>query len=142
MKKTPTATASFLTSVLFNIRRSIFSRTAILFSLLILQSQAFSFSLNNFNPARITKSLKLNLLHNAFPADTWVFDRTVQNVDLYHMVTACEGKKVVFLKFNNRNTYKVKNFLEGSFCYPDGKGKGRISWHEATYTSAGRNGTV
>lgn len=107
MKKTPTAIASFLTSALFNFKRSIFSRAAILF-LLMLQSQAFSFSLNNYDPARIKKSLKQNLLHNAFPADTWVFDKTVQNVDLYHMITACEGQKVVFLKFNNRNMYKVK----------------------------------
>ena len=109
MKKNSIAIALFISSV-FNIKRPICSKAAILLFLLILQSQAFSFSfsLNNCDPTRIKKLLKQTLLHNAFPAGTWVFDRTVQNVDLYHMITACEGKKVVFLKFNNRNMYKVE----------------------------------
>jgi hypothetical protein len=38
----------------------------------------------------------------------WVLDKTVKNVEFYHMISECSGKKVVFLKFNNKNNYKVK----------------------------------
>ena len=41
-------------------------------------------------------------------ADGWVFHQTVNNVDFYHMLANCDGKKVVLLKFNNRNNHKVK----------------------------------
>ena len=40
--------------------------------------------------------------------DGWVFHQTVNNVDFYHMLANCDGKKVVLLKFNNRNNHKVK----------------------------------
>ncbi len=40
--------------------------------------------------------------------DGWVFHQTVINVDFYHMLANCDGKKVVLLKFNNRNNHKVK----------------------------------
>src|SRR5262245_57752092 len=41
------------------------------------------------------------------PLTEWILDTTVGNVDCYHQVTDCNGKKVVFLKFNNKNNYKV-----------------------------------
>lgn len=37
----------------------------------------------------------------------WILDKTVGNVDFYHRITDCDGKKAVFLKFNNKNNYKV-----------------------------------
>jgi len=40
--------------------------------------------------------------------DGWVFHQTVNNVDFYHMLANCDGKKVVLLKFNNKNNHKVK----------------------------------
>ena len=43
------------------------------------------------------------------PAITeWILDKTIGNVDFYHSITVCNGKKVVFLKFNNKNSYSVK----------------------------------
>jgi hypothetical protein len=47
----------------------------------------------------------------------WVLDKTVNNVEFYHRMAECSGKKVVFLKMNNKNNYKVK-----------------ISWKEAYKT--------
>lgn len=49
----------------------------------------------------------LYLPPDARPAD-WIYDKTVDNVECYHMITACEGKKVVLLKFNNKNSGAVK----------------------------------
>jgi len=42
------------------------------------------------------------------PAPGWVLYASVRNVDFYYRIAECTGKKVVFLKFNNRNTQKVK----------------------------------
>jgi hypothetical protein len=52
-------------------------------------------------------------LHLIMPADEpaitgWILDKTVGNVDFYHIITVCNGKKTVFLKFNNKNSYSVK----------------------------------
>jgi hypothetical protein len=37
----------------------------------------------------------------------WVFDKTVDGVDFYHKITNCEGRKLVFLKFDNKNDFNV-----------------------------------
>jgi hypothetical protein len=37
----------------------------------------------------------------------WILDKTVSNVDFYHMIKVCSGNKVAFLKFNNRNNFTV-----------------------------------
>lgn len=42
----------------------------------------------------------------AGPGD-WVYDKTVDNVECYHMLANCEGTTVVLLKFNNRNSSQV-----------------------------------
>jgi hypothetical protein len=42
------------------------------------------------------------------PVAEWILDKTVSNVDFYYMISECDGKKVVFLKFVNRNNSKVK----------------------------------
>jgi hypothetical protein len=47
-------------------------------------------------------------LNGPQPNAPWVLDTTVANVDFFYMISECEGKKVVFLKFNNRNSNKVK----------------------------------
>ncbi len=39
--------------------------------------------------------------------EAWVFDKTVDNVAFYHKITTCDGKKVVFFKFNNKNHKNV-----------------------------------
>lgn len=38
----------------------------------------------------------------------WLLDATVENVSCYHSIVECNGRKVVFLKFNNKNAYQVK----------------------------------
>jgi len=38
----------------------------------------------------------------------WILDNSVNNVDMYHMITDCNGKKVTFLKFENKNNYSVQ----------------------------------
>ena len=38
----------------------------------------------------------------------WILDKTIENVECYHMLMDCDGHKAVLLKFNNRNAYKVK----------------------------------
>lgn len=48
---------------------------------------------------------------NTAPPDktgTWILDKSVSQVDFYHMIKECKGEKTVFLKFNNKNTYPVK----------------------------------
>ena len=41
-------------------------------------------------------------------AGDWVLGQTVNNVEFYYKMTECNGKKVVLLKLNNKNSYKVK----------------------------------
>ncbi|NTW26472.1 MAG: hypothetical protein HGA37_17370 [Lentimicrobium sp.] len=38
----------------------------------------------------------------------WARDKSVSNVDLYYMIGECNGEKVIFLKFDNKNNYSVK----------------------------------
>jgi hypothetical protein len=38
----------------------------------------------------------------------WILDSKVNGVEFYHSIEECNGKKVVFLKFNNTNAYSVK----------------------------------
>jgi hypothetical protein len=40
--------------------------------------------------------------------DTWFFDKIIRNVEFYHMIGECNGKKTVLLKLHNKNNYKVK----------------------------------
>ena len=63
-------------------------------SLLCLTQSTFAFSFSPLTPPH--------------PNAEWVLDKTVSNVDFYYMISECDGKKVVFLKFNNRNDKKVK----------------------------------
>lgn len=44
---------------------------------------------------------------NLTPPLKWQLDATVGGVQFYHAITTCNGKKVVFLKFNNRNSSAV-----------------------------------
>lgn len=41
------------------------------------------------------------------PGISWSLDATVKNVKFYHSIVDCNGKKVVFLKFDNKNSYPV-----------------------------------
>lgn len=38
----------------------------------------------------------------------WIFDKTVGNVDCYHLIADCNGAAAVFLKFQNNNKFDVK----------------------------------
>ncbi len=58
------------------------------------------------------------------PAITeWILDKSVGNVDFYHAITVCNGKKAVFLKFNNKNNYRVKVTWKEVFKIPPGEKK-------------------
>jgi hypothetical protein len=46
---------------------------------------------------------------------TWILDKTVNNVEFYHMLSVCDGKGVVFLRLSNRNNYPVKIIWKESF---------------------------
>lgn len=55
--------------------------------------------------------------HEKLPDKTgsWIFDKTVDNVEFYYQIVDCMGQKVVFLKFVNRNTRNVKISWKESF---------------------------
>ena len=109
MKKTSPAVSLIFTALFSGKKMHAIAGAAFLFLFLLLYAQGFSFPVNRFSQQMVSRNAGLLPNGNGKPAaDTWVFDKTVQNVDLYHMITACEGRKVVFLKFNNRNAYKVK----------------------------------
>src|SRR5688572_12177354 len=38
----------------------------------------------------------------------WTLYTTVRNVDFYYRIADCSGRKVVLMKFNNRNAQRVK----------------------------------
>jgi hypothetical protein len=58
------------------------------------------------------------------PAITeWVLDASIGNVDFYHAITLCNGEKVVFLKFNNKNSYPVKANWKEVFKIKSGESK-------------------
>jgi hypothetical protein len=38
----------------------------------------------------------------------WVLNKSVGNVDLFYKISECNGEKVIFLKFDNKNDYSVK----------------------------------
>lgn len=40
--------------------------------------------------------------------DSWILDKTINNVDFYHKIVTCEDKKAVLLKFDNKNSFSVK----------------------------------
>ncbi len=39
--------------------------------------------------------------------NVWILDKSVSNVDFYHMIKECNGNKVVVVKFYNKNKYNV-----------------------------------
>ncbi len=65
----------------------------------------------NTGPLKVVNSADL-LNHEAStfkqPADSWIFDKSVGNVDFYHKISNCQGQNVVFLKFENNNKHNVK----------------------------------
>lgn len=42
------------------------------------------------------------------PDQNWIYDKTVDGVHFSHSIADCSGKKVVFLKFENKNIYQVE----------------------------------
>lgn len=51
--------------------------------------------------------LPVLLLLAAISPLKWILDTEINGVEFYHSIGECNGKKVVFLKFNNKNNYKV-----------------------------------
>jgi hypothetical protein len=45
----------------------------------------------------------------------WIADGSMNNVDFYYRIAQCEGRQVVFLKFENRNEYHVEITWKESF---------------------------
>lgn len=45
--------------------------------------------------------------HMASETSEWVLDKTVGQVDCFYRFEQCNGEKVVFLKFHNRNAYTI-----------------------------------
>ena len=77
-------------------------QTGIRWFFIILLFTASSFQLQNYLAVQSNSPAKQN-----FDVD-WQLDATVSGVQFYHSITGCNGKKVVFLKFVNTNTYQVK----------------------------------
>lgn len=80
------------------------------FFLIILIALLFSFTLEKEN------------FNGGIASGEWILDKTVSNVEFYYMSTECKGKKTVFLKFVNKNSYKVK-----------------VSWNEIFSTQMEKN---
>jgi len=38
----------------------------------------------------------------------WILERSTDNVDLYYRMGECDGQKVVFMKFENRNAHEIE----------------------------------
>ena len=72
----------------------------ILWNLLLMNGAVFLFSFIPHNEGIITTSNEIS--------GEWILDKTVNNVECYYMRTECNGKIAVFLKFINKNNYKVK----------------------------------
>jgi hypothetical protein len=85
-----------LTQSVFRLKQATFH---LLFLLLL---TFFSFQLTFQAAAQGTAS------GNLTPPLKWQLDATVGGVQFYHAITTCNNKKVVFLKFNNRNNSAVK----------------------------------
>ena len=67
-------------------------------------------TVTSFSPPELPKrsGLAFNTKALIAPAEEWVLQSTVRNVDFYYRISECSGEKVVFLKFNNRNRQQVK----------------------------------
>jgi hypothetical protein len=48
------------------------------------------------------------LMHATVLPAAWILDTTVNGVEFYHSIQECNGKQVVLLKFNNKNSASVK----------------------------------
>lgn len=51
---------------------------------------------------------------------TWKLDATVNNVSFYHVISECDGKKVVLLKFVNKNSSSVSASFKEFFTTQTG----------------------
>ena len=79
-------------------------KISVLLIALIIQAGFSSF----YSPATGVSSNGKLTQSQTDPVPEWVLYASVRNVDFYYRIGECTGKKVVFLKFNNRNTQKVK----------------------------------
>jgi len=60
-----------------------------------------------FSNSFFTTPLKNPPVRDHYTVD-WQLDKTVDGVEFYHAISSCSGKKVVFLKLVNKNSYSVK----------------------------------
>ncbi|MBC7936722.1 MAG: hypothetical protein H7Y86_15330 [Rhizobacter sp.] len=60
------------------------------------------------------------LLLAAVSPFNWILDTEVNGVEFYHSIQDCNGKKVVFLKFNNKNSYAVEVSWKEVFTTQEG----------------------
>lgn len=69
-----------------------------------------SFLVNSFSVPGPVYAAVFNLKPSKFEdlsKATWILDARDQKVEFYHSLIDCNGKAVVFLKFNNKNNYPV-----------------------------------
>ncbi|NTS42361.1 hypothetical protein HRG84_15780 [Flavisolibacter sp. BT320] len=86
------------------------------FLFLVLLTAAFSVA--NSAPPSWSVLLKKQ---PASVAIDWQLDATVNGVEFYHAITECGGRKIVFLKVNNKNAYKVNVSWKEVFTTVEGK---------------------
>ena len=94
------SSSSSISPVIVKENRKILFLKKLSISLFLLSFQMLCFSspIRHFQSFSGTKQDQLN----------WQLDATVNNVQFYHSIIDCNGKKAVILKFINKNNYKVK----------------------------------
>jgi len=50
----------------------------------------------------------LDAVEISFEMSDWILERSTDNVDFYYRIGECDGQKVVFMKFENRNFHEIE----------------------------------
>jgi hypothetical protein len=54
-------------------------------------------------PAELSDAVEVSIEMN-----DWILEMSTGNVDLYYQIGECDGQKVIFMKFENRNNHEVE----------------------------------
>ena len=109
-------------AISFRIQRKDFALPA---TLLILFLSFTAISVKAFYKRPLLAQRYHHTITESAPSPVWILDSTVSKVNFYHMVTTCDGKNTVFLKFENKNKFDVKvtwkeKFLTQQLGFVDG----------------------
>jgi hypothetical protein len=99
--------------LLFRSKSNWSQRLSFLFLLLLLSA----FSVSNSAPPSLSALQKQPVT----VAVEWQLDATVNGVEFYHAIAECKGRKIVFLKVNNKNAYKVNVSWKEVFTSVEGQ---------------------